>query len=313
MSEARFSIVITCHNQFHLIADAVNSALAQLHPNREVIVVDDASTDSSYELLGAFDDEIRLLRLEQNQGMAGARNAGASEAIGEYLAFLDGDDMLKPWALTVYDSILRSYNPKLILANITWFQGEPPRPLELDVPAEIRLVRYQNVVEKDRTFRSCGSAIVIDRKTFASVGGFTKSVRWMPEQDLLAKLAYCGRAIQIIEPRTVYYRVHTTNTIHDVPKMIQGCHQLVTAAQGRMQLASLGARLRSYPLIGGPAFYGVKRAYRAGLYMEASRLLVRAWPSVTVAALARLSVSLFGHRPIETIPVHLRSPAQASS
>ena len=303
MSPARFSIIITCHDQFHVIADTVSSALAQSFADKEIIVIDDASTDGSCELLGAFGDEIRLVRLDQNHGMTEARNAGSAVATGDYLVFLDGDDMLKPWALTIYDRIVRTYDPKLILANLTWFEGEPPRPLQLDVPAEIRLVRYENVVEKDRTFRSCGSAIVADAKTFALLGRFTKSVKWMPEQDLLAKFAYHGRTVQIIDPCTVYYRLHTANTIHDVPKMIQGCYQLVAAAEGRIQPAGLGARLRSYPLIGGPAFYGVKRAYRAGLYLEASKLLVRAWPSVTAAAVARLSAILFGHRPIETIPV----------
>lgn len=127
----------------------------------------------------------------------------------------------------------------------------------------------------------------------------------MPEQDLLAEFAYHGWAIHVIDPCTVYYRLHATNTIHDVSKMIQGCYQLVAAAQGRIQPASLSARLRSYPLIGGPALYGVNRAYRAGLYLEASKLLARAWPSVTAAAVARLTANLFGHRPIETIPVQV--------
>lgn len=136
---------------------------------------------------------------------------------------------------------------------------------------------------------------------FRSVEGFTKSVKWMPEQDLLAKFAYCGRAIQIIDPCTVYYRVHDSNTIHHVPKMIEGCYQLVAAAESRTEPVRLGARLRSYPLIGGPAFYGVKRAGGAGLYMEASKLLMRTWPSVTAAAVARLGVNIFGGRPTETI------------
>lgn len=313
MPTARFSVIITCHNQFHLIADAVNSALAQSFASREVIVIDDASTDGSYELLGVFGDEIRLVRLDQNQGMTEARNAGSAVATGDYLVFLDGDDMLKPWALTIYDRIVRTYDPKLILANLTWFQGQPPRPLQVDVPAEIRLVRYEDLVDKDRTFRSCGSAIIADAKTFALVGGFTKSVKWMPEQDLLAKLAYHGRAIQVLDPCTVYYRVHTSNTIHDVPKMIQGCHQLLAAAQSRGAPESRSDRLRRYPLIGGPAFYGVKRAYSAGLYMEASKLLIRAWPSVTAAAVARLSVNLFGHRPTETISVSAYPPAAVPS
>jgi glycosyltransferase involved in cell wall biosynthesis len=270
MARPLVSIVVTCHNQFDFIDATVRSALAQENPNCEIIVFDDASTDSSFELLGAFDNQVQLIRLDRNQGMSGARNAGADAASGKYLAFLDGDDLLKPWALTLYERLVRAYDPKVILANMTWFRQEAAQPLQLDTPSEMNVVRYENLVEKDRVFSSCGSAVVLERETFARVGGFTPSVKWFPEQDLLAKLAYSGRTIQIIEPRTVFYRVHSSNTIH---------------------------------MIGGPAFYGVKRAYRAGMRSEALKLLLRAWPCVGAAALARLAALAFGQRPIEHLTV----------
>ena len=69
MSAARFSVIITCHNQFHLIAEAVNSASTRSFADKEVIVVDDASADGSDELLGAFSDQIGLVRLDKNVGM----------------------------------------------------------------------------------------------------------------------------------------------------------------------------------------------------------------------------------------------------
>jgi glycosyltransferase involved in cell wall biosynthesis len=299
---SKFSIVITCHNQAQLIRETVESALRQQHANKEMIVVDDASTDGSAQLLRAFGDQIRVLTLEKNHGMTAARNAGAALATGDFLVFLDGDDVLKPWALPVYNRIVQAYDPKLILAGLTWFMGETPHA-EAEAPAQIRLVCYENIVDKDRTFRCSGSAIVAHRMTFISAGGFTHGVLWMPEQDLLAKLAFCGRAIQIIEPCTVFYRLHTSNTIHDIPKMIQGSYQLLAAAQARMQRSSLASRIRCYPLIGGPAFYGVLRAFRAGLYKEASKLFFKAWPEVTVAAMARVGSAIFGTRPIETLPM----------
>ena len=114
MARPLFSIIITSHNQFDFVAATVWSALTQENSDREIIMVDDASTDSSFELLGAFDNETQLIRMESNQGMCGARNAGADAASGKYLAFLDGDDLLKPWAL--------------ILANMAWFREEAPQP-----------------------------------------------------------------------------------------------------------------------------------------------------------------------------------------
>ena len=298
-----YSIIVTCHNQLDFIGDAVRSALSQTYTNREVIVVNDASTDCPLELLGAFGDEIKLVNLERNVGPPEARNVGAAVATGDCLVFLDGDDLLKPWALAIYDQILRTYNPRLILANLSWFRGEPPIPPQPDVPPEIRVVRYENMMEKDRSYRPCGSAVVIDRKTFASVGGFTSDNWWMPEHDLLAKLAYGGRSVQILEPCTVFYRIHASNAIHSAPKIIEGCNQLVSAVRRRMAAEDLGSRLRCYPLIGGPVLYGAKRAYRAGLYGEGVKLLARSWPYVIVTVLTRLWASFLGLRPIETLVV----------
>src|SRR5437660_1302309 len=95
----QFSIIITSHNQANFIRDAVESALAQLHGPNEVIVVDDASNDGSQAILEEYGERVRLVRLQKNVGAGSARNAGIAAANGEFLVFLDGDDVLLPWAL----------------------------------------------------------------------------------------------------------------------------------------------------------------------------------------------------------------------
>jgi glycosyltransferase involved in cell wall biosynthesis len=88
------SVVIPTWNRAQLVRDAIHSALAQREGEVEVIVVDDASTDSTAELLEReFGDRIRLLRLEHRRGPGGARNGGARLARGEFVAFLDSDDV----------------------------------------------------------------------------------------------------------------------------------------------------------------------------------------------------------------------------
>src|SRR5689334_19435660 len=103
MKRVRCSIVITCYNQRDFIRDAVESALLQRAD--EVIVVDDASDDGSSEILRTYGDAITLGRMPSNGGPARARNRGASMATGDYLVFLDGDDVLMPWALEIYRRI----------------------------------------------------------------------------------------------------------------------------------------------------------------------------------------------------------------
>jgi glycosyltransferase involved in cell wall biosynthesis len=89
------SVVIPTWNRAQLVGDAIRSVLAQ--GAVEVILVDDASTDSTAELLESeFGNSIRLLRLEHRRGPGGARNAGARVARGEFVAFLDSDDVWLP-------------------------------------------------------------------------------------------------------------------------------------------------------------------------------------------------------------------------
>ena len=100
MKTPLLSVVIPTWNRAQLVCDAVSSTLVQRDGAVEVIVVDDASTDSTAEQLEKkFGSCIRLLRLEHRRGPGGARNAGARLACGEFLAFLDSDDVWLPGKL----------------------------------------------------------------------------------------------------------------------------------------------------------------------------------------------------------------------
>jgi glycosyltransferase involved in cell wall biosynthesis len=89
------SIVIPTYNRDDLVAQAVDSALAQTHPRCEVVVVDDGSTDRTQEVLARYAGKIVAIR-QENTGLAGARNTGIRAATGEFVGFLDSDDLWKP-------------------------------------------------------------------------------------------------------------------------------------------------------------------------------------------------------------------------
>ena len=100
MKTPLLSVVIPTWNRAQLVRDAIRSALVQREGEVEVIVVDDASTDATAELLAReFEDRVRLLRLEHRRGPGGARNAGARLARAEFVAFLDSDDVWLPGKL----------------------------------------------------------------------------------------------------------------------------------------------------------------------------------------------------------------------
>jgi glycosyltransferase involved in cell wall biosynthesis len=94
------SIVIPTRNRAHLVGEAIESALCQRDGQVEVIVVDDASTDDTANVLArSFGSRIRLLRMPHRRGAGAARNAGLRLARGELVAFLDDDDLWLPGKL----------------------------------------------------------------------------------------------------------------------------------------------------------------------------------------------------------------------
>ena len=93
-------VIIPFYEQAHFLPDAIESALAQTHPNVEVIVVDDGSPDTTAEVVARYPG-VRCVR-QENRGVAEARNAGFRASGGEYVLFLDADDRLTPNAVEAH-------------------------------------------------------------------------------------------------------------------------------------------------------------------------------------------------------------------
>ena len=127
MNTPLLSVVIPTRNRAHMVCEAVESALRQRVGRVEVIVVDDASTDDTWNVLARnFGTRIRLLRLPERRGVGAARNAGVRMASGELLAFLDDDDLWLPGKL---DAELRLLNrfpeaEAVISDSLCFMQGQ---------------------------------------------------------------------------------------------------------------------------------------------------------------------------------------------
>jgi glycosyltransferase involved in cell wall biosynthesis len=92
------SIIIDNYNYDRFLADAIDSALAQMYPHTEVIVVDDGSTDGSRDLIASYSGRVTAV-LKPNGGMASAYNAGFAASRGQVVFFLDSDDVFLPSAV----------------------------------------------------------------------------------------------------------------------------------------------------------------------------------------------------------------------
>lgn len=108
MENPLISIIICCYNRGHLLTETMKSAFAQEYKPVEIIVLDDGSTDNTPELLAQYGDRIRYYR-QDNQGVTAARNAACRLAKGEYIAFLDDDDLMPPKRIQILYEALCKY------------------------------------------------------------------------------------------------------------------------------------------------------------------------------------------------------------
>lgn len=127
MKTPLLSVVIPTWNRAQLVREAIRSALVQREGEVEVVVVDDASTDATMELLEReFGDCVRVSRLEHRRGPGGARNAGARLARGEFVAFLDSDDVWLPGKLDAELEVFARFPEGEVVVSDSqnFFEGE---------------------------------------------------------------------------------------------------------------------------------------------------------------------------------------------
>jgi glycosyltransferase involved in cell wall biosynthesis len=124
------SIVIPLYNRAELIVETVNSLIKQSYGNWEAIIVDDYSTDNSYEValqLSRTDSRIRVFHRESKvKGAPACRNFGIEKAEGEYLMFLDSDDLLAPWCLQErVQEFMNNPDNDFLVFQATMFEQQP--------------------------------------------------------------------------------------------------------------------------------------------------------------------------------------------
>ncbi len=134
------SVIVPCYNHAHYLTSAINSILAQTFHDWEAIIIDDGSVDNTREIATEFADPRLHYIYQENQGLSTARNTGIHAAGGEYLAFLDADDMWEPEFLSRCVDVLRA-DPSLVgvytCALYVDEQGDVlPQPCGIVVPPQ---------------------------------------------------------------------------------------------------------------------------------------------------------------------------------
>lgn len=167
------SIIICNYNGERWLARAIRSALAQarsmLKTDYEIIVVDDASEDASRKIIDVFGDDIRPIFLKKNGGLANAINIGIQNALGEYIARLDSDDIMRHNFLCITSEFL-DYNKKFDWVKVDHFVID----------------ERENTLERSDNDLAC--CILFRKRAIESVGLYNSNLRVNETLDVLVRL-----------------------------------------------------------------------------------------------------------------------------
>ena len=268
MTPPTVSIVMPAYNRHDLLRSAVDSVIAQSFAAWELVIVDDGSTDGTFDLaksLAEIDGRIRAVA-QENAGPSAARNRGIREAhaSSEYISFLDSDDLWTPQTLELLIDAIEAAPDAVGAHGVGAYvdaDGQPilagegealsrarrevdggklvPRPV--DHPTTFAMLVYSDVL-------MLGS-VVVRRATLSKVGGFDEQLPGAEDHDLWTRLAVYGDFV-FVDKVVMYYRQHGTNTSSQKGMMLRssvlGRQKLLTLPElstKQRELADAGARL----------------------------------------------------------------------
>jgi len=300
----KFSVIIPTYNRGWVIKESINSVLRQNFNDYEVIVVVDGSMDNTMEILGEFNAKIIVLK-KDNEGPAQARNYGAKNAKGEYLIFLDDDDIFFPYTLEVYNKIINIMNyPPFLVGQAIFFSEEKIPPIENKVSG-INIVAYKDYFSKDRSiFTSC-SMMVVRKDIFQKIEGFrsisTKQSLMHEDFHFLLKVGTFGPAVVILEPNLYGYRFHNQNTVKDIPRVLRSILVLIKELKTDEKLNYNLRKYGKYLIIGGTSYYWIKKAFKNGIIIDSTKLLLKSFPMISLSILNKIFRIFHSKVPIERV------------
>jgi glycosyltransferase involved in cell wall biosynthesis len=264
MANPLLTVVIPVYNAAHFLPEAVESIRRQEYEPVEIIVVDDGSTDNCAEVATGLGSNVRYAR-QENAGPAAARNHGLSLARGEFISFLDADDLWPPHKLSIQMARLLAEPELDFVLGRTQYQALPG--------GEIPNILFEGP-ENTIPPTVVGSG-VYRRRVFDRIGVFEESLRFAEDMDWFMRALENHVEMRILRPPTLLYRLHGKNMTLDRKATSQ---QLMVALQRSMQRQRQrgGAAVRLRPWLsydewapGTPALVSVIiPAYDAARFVE---------------------------------------------
>jgi glycosyltransferase involved in cell wall biosynthesis len=196
---------MAAYNGERFLREAIDSVLAQTFPDFELIIIDDCSTDRTFEIIQSYVDErIRLIQNAQNLGAAETRNVGLRQARGEYIAILDCDDIARPDRFMIQAGYLDQHPDVMLISSACIIIDENSDTISTYVPPVDPVIFRWVMLIDNQIYHST----VMYRKTVGlEFNGYERALVPSEDYDLWCKIIRKYGYVQMLE-RVTYYRVH---------------------------------------------------------------------------------------------------------
>lgn len=211
------SVVIPAYNHAAYLTETIRSALNQTFRDFEVVVVDDGSSDDTPDVAASFGEEIRYIR-QANSGMAGSRNTGIQAARGQFIGFLDDDDLWEPTYLAEVMSIMQSdHEIAACYVGVQIIDGDGELLSQVSTKTVLSGTLYDVLI--DGGFFP-PSTVTVRKTCLNEVGLFDRNLQGYADWDMWLRISRRFRIVGI--PRVlVRYRVHHGGLSSNVEHMFE--------------------------------------------------------------------------------------------
>lgn len=208
------------------VAEAIESVLAQTLTEREIIVIDDGSTDSTAAVVARFGTRVRALQ-QRNRGPAAARNAGLDVARGELIAWIDHDDLWPPDRLEIQARFLAEHPEVDVVLGLQEVHVEAG----VEAPQWARAERLPAPGETDPNQAPIypPPTMMARRAAFTRNGPFSTEMEWSDDADWLLRARDNGLRIETLDHVVLIRRLHGANLTYDADALARGAARALKA------------------------------------------------------------------------------------
>jgi len=239
----KVTVVIPAYNAMTYLPETLDSVLEQTFTDFEILIINDGSTDHIVSWASEIIDSRINLISQKNQGLPGARNTGIVHAQGEYVAFLDADDLWEPTKLEKQAQCLDSRPEVGLVYTWTLLVDQHGRSTGTVTASHTEGNVWEKLLLGDVV--GSGSSAMVRRSCFETVGFFDTELSSIEDCDMWVRIA-AHYSLAVIKEILVYYRQHLQNMSRDYNKMMQNSRLKIEKKFQNVPFELLYLRPRSY-------------------------------------------------------------------